>query len=408
MLRRGEFWLVVLVSVGIIGAALIGQWTAPSGNLLDFRRSAMVRGPDGAAGLADVLERLDVDVELRRRPLFDLAEDSSLVNRDLLVLLDVTFPATSVEIEEVRNAVARGGSLFLAGENDIERCFGFKTASVEDRGDDSNTTLARPQGIDSLPTVYYVVERIPSDSIYVNDQSEEVCAVLFPRSVDTLLTTVDGKAAGLRLRFREGGTVTIVADSRLVSNESFKETDASLLIVPWILAGDPRKVVFDEYHHGFQDRQSIFAAAWHWALASPAGWTILQLSIAALVALAFMAVRFGPALGAVDRKRRSAMEHLDALAIGLERANGRDAAVELIAGGLRRRLTRTGTSPRGGERINDWLTRLSLAVHTPGARKNVTRLASLVHETGSDDDVLDAAIAVEEVWEALGQRSRPD
>lgn len=408
MLRRSEFWLVLLISAGIIGAALIGQWTAPSGDLRDYRRSAMLGGPDGAKGLAEVLERLDVDVELRRRPLFALAADSSLADRDLLVLLDVTFPATSVEIEEVRNAVARGGSLFLAGENDIERCFGFRTASVGDRDDDSSTTLIRPDGIATLPAVSYVVERIPSDSTYIGDQYHDACALLLPTSVDTLLTTLDGKAAGLRLRFHQGGVATIVADSKLVSNESLKHSDASLLIVPWILDSHPRRVIIDEYHHGFQDRRSIFAAAWHWALASPAGWTILQVSIAALVALAFMSVRFGPALSVVDRKRRSAIEHLDALAIGLERASGRDTAVELIAGGLRRRLTRTGTLPRGGERIGDWLTRLGLAVHTPGARKNVKRLAWLVRETGGDDDVLDAAIAVEDVWEALGQRSKPD
>ncbi|MEJ2237314.1 MAG: DUF4350 domain-containing protein [Gemmatimonadales bacterium] len=409
MLQRSEFWLVLAVSAGIIGAALVGQWTAPSGELLDFRRSANLAGPGGARGLAEVLERLDVEVELRQQPLFDLASDSSTAGvGDLILLLDVTLQLTGVETRELRHAVARGRSLLIAGESDVERCFGFRTVFVEDYDVDTSTTLVRPVGIDTLPEVDHVVEPIPSDSLYVGDESSEACPVLLPTRVDTLLTTVDGRVAGLKLRFRKGSTVTILADSWLVSNESLKETDAGPVIVGWILDGNPRRVVIDEYHHGFQDRRSIFTAAWRWALASPAGWTILQLSIAALAALALMAVRFGPALNVVERRRRSAIEHLDALAVGLERASGRDVAVELIAGGLRRRLTRTVTTGRDRDGIGDWLARLGLAVHTPGARKNLKRLAWLVREPGGDDDVLDAAIAVEDVWQALGQRSRPN
>ncbi len=404
MLRRGELWLVLLVSLGIVGAALVGQWTAPSRSLVDHRRSAMLDGPAGAKGLAEVLERLGLEVELHQRPLF---EDSSFTSvGDILLLFDVPYPLTNVEIRAVRNAVASGNALFLAGTNGVELCFGYRMEFTEKS--DSNTTLVHPRGIDSLPPVDYFIERVPGDSIYGGEESVEDCPLLFATEVDTLLTTVDGEAAALRLRFRQGGSVTLLGDSWLLSNETMKETDVGLLVVAWILDSDPRTVVIDEFHQGFRDTGSIFAAAWTWALASPVGWTILQLSAVALLILACSSVRFGPALSAVERKRRSAMEHLDALAVGLERADGRSTAVELFAGGLRRRLTRAGTSPVSGERIRDWLVRLSFAVHTPGARRDVKRLAWLVREPGSDDDVLDAAIAAEDVWEALGRRNRPN
>jgi hypothetical protein len=409
MLRRGEFWLVLLVSAAIVGAALMGQWMAPSGDLFDFRRSAMLNGPDGAKGFAKVIEELHVDVELRQRPLFDLMADSStFAAHDVLALLDMTHLPTDEEQRTLRNSVAQGRSLFLAGSNGVERCFAYRVVFVGNLDTPMNKTVVRPSGVDSLPLVEYVVERIPNDSMEQSDEPTSDCPVLLPTSTDTLLSLVDGQTVALRLRFRQGGTVTILADSWLLANQSLKETDAGLLVIPWILAGEPHKVIIDEYHHGFQDRQSIFVAAWQWLLASPGGWTLLQLSIAAVAGLVLMSIRFGPALTVIERKRRSAVEHLDALAVGLERAEGRSTAVALIAGGLRRRLTRTGTLSRGGNQLNDWLAKLSLAVHTSEARKKVKRLAWLVREPGGDEQVLGAATAVEDVWEALGQRNKPN
>src|SRR5438034_6802331 len=57
------------------------------------------------------------------------------------------------------------------------------------------------------------------------------------------------------------------------------------------------------------------------------GWAILQLLGVALVALAVAAVRFGPARSVIERRRRSPLEHEEALAAGLEGAGGVDTAV---------------------------------------------------------------------------------
>ncbi len=408
-MRRGELWLLPIVAAGIVIAALIGQRVAPSESLLDARRSTLLEGPDGAKGLAAALEKFAVAVEKRRRPLFDWGSDSSRVELGaVLALLDVSIAPTSVEQRVLRNAVARGGKLFLAGRNAVERCFAHRVRRLGGETEDTAVTVELPSGIHALPAVRAIVERIPNDSLYRDETDVEACPVLFPIGVDTLLRTRGGRgqAIATRLTFRSGGSVMILADSRLLSNRALKETDAGIMVIPWMLQGLPERIVFDEYHHGFQERRSILLAAWNWSRNSPAGWAIWQLCVAGLLSLAFFAVRFGPALNVIERKRRSPMEHLDALAAGLQRAEGQETAVMLIAAGLRRRLGRTGTVRRGDRGLSDWLDALELAVPTPEARSRVERLGRLVGEPGGEERVLQTASAVEDVWEALGQESK--
>jgi len=120
------------------------------------------------------------------------------------------------------------------------------------------------------------------------------------------------------------------------------------------------------------------------------------------VALAAAAVRFGPALTVIERRRRSPLEHLEALAAGLEGAAGVETAVGLIVSGLRRRLSRGGYAPSGDPR--QWLLALELATPTPRGRAAVRRLQQIITHPGGPERVLAAAQAVEDVWEELHPR----
>jgi hypothetical protein len=407
MLRRFEFWLVLAIAVAIFGAAIIGRRVAPSATLLDERRSAELSGPLGAKALADLLERLGLAVELRHRPLFDWGSDSVDVRGpDYLALLDLDSPLTGAEQSALRNGIARGHSLISVGTNHIERCFTYRTRHLGRIEDDSSVALARPLGIDTLPVVSTVLEQIPRDSLGEIVGSLN-CAVLFPTETDTLLTTVNGQTVAVKISFRNGGTVTLVADPWLVTNRALRETDVGPLIVPWFMAAEPTRLEIDEYHHGFQERRSILAAAWDWMYHSPFGWTLLQLSIGALLTLALAAIRFGPARTIDMRESRSTLEHVDALAAGLQQARGGSTAVTLIANGLRRRLSRTGTTPRGSQTLASWLAGLAPVVDATGARRKLRRLAWLVREPGGDEHVLEAATSVEDVWNALGRHNKP-
>jgi hypothetical protein len=171
----------------------------------------------------------------------------------------------------------------------------------------------------------------------------------------------------------------------------------------------PGRVAWDEYHQGFGERggQSLAGRTWSWLRDEPAGWAVLQLIAVALVWLAVTAVRFGPARAVIERRRRSPLEHLEALAAGLESATAADTAVQRLVAGLRRRLNRSGQLS-GGD-VQPWLASLELAMREPRGRAAVRRLRRLIIERNSSGGrVLAAAQAVEDVWEELRPRKTRD
>jgi hypothetical protein len=166
-------------------------------------------------------------------------------------------------------------------------------------------------------------------------------------------------------------------------------------------------VAWDEYHQGFgQSTPSLVGRTWAWLRGSPAGWAVLQLIAVALVWLAVTAVRFGPARESVERRRRSPLEHLEALAAGLESAADADTAVQRLVAGLRRRLNRSGQLGSGN--VQAWLESVELAMRGPRGRAAVRRLRHLIIERDGSGRVLAAAQAVEDVWEELRPRSTRD
>jgi len=412
IVRRPSSTIVLLAVflVAVVVAALAGMRNAPNSALFDHRRSTYLNGPDGARGLAQALESLGVTVERRSRALFDLNDDTAHVP-EVLALLDVEIFPTRVEQRVLADYVREGGSLFLAGWSRVDRCFGLEVDYLRD---------SVPLAVDAslhLPQV---------DAVYAGsdealekekeereaDPSENLpsCAMAQPVSVDTLLETTDDRVVAWRLRYAGGGSVLALADSRLVSNELLKTTDAGVIVLPWLLREAGGRVVVDEYHQGFGEGGSIFLAAWDWTRRSPGGWVLLQLTFAGLVALGVGAVRFGPAMDMVstlEGRRRSAVEHLDALAVGLERAGGHEVAVRLIAGGLRRRLAGSGLTPRAESTdLGTWLESLSLAARTREAHDAVKRLGWLLRDRGGDARVLETASTVEDLWEALRPTGR--
>jgi len=126
---------------------------------------------------------------------------------------------------------------------------------------------------------------------------------------------------------------------------------------------------------------------------------MLQLVAVLVAGLAVAAVRFGPARRSVATRRRSPLEHLEALAAGLEGAAGVDTAVALTVSGLRRRLGRTGLLRADEQR--SWLAALELALPTAAGRDAVRRLQRIITQPGGPERALAAAQAVEDVWEQL-------
>jgi hypothetical protein len=412
MLRRGERAVIGGAIGALVLAALAGVLSAPARGIDDPRLSTYLAGPNGAKGLAAALERLHLTVERRRRPYFDLAGDSVTLTRPvLLAFLDVTWP-TSRERVTIRDYVARGGRIFVAGVTGIESCFGYHSRELR-RGTARDSAAVKFAAPRRLPDVRRVLARQPAESLAAGkEDAKEVAQDRCPPRaglvgrVDTLLRTVDDRPIALRLRFASGGEAILLADGRLLSNRALKGTDAGLAVLPWFLGGSPHHVLVDEYHQGFGEGGSLPGASWEWLLSHPLGWAILQLIAVALVAIAVQAVRFGPARHVIERRRRSPVEHLEALAAGLKGADGFEQAIHLLVMGLRRRLSRSGAVSQDGEQ--QWLGALELAVPTARGRAAARRLQDLGTTPGGAARVLAAAQSVEDVWEELRPRTTRD
>jgi hypothetical protein len=272
------------------------------------------------------------------------------------------------------------------------------------------TRVLTPLEPDEQPTT------VPLESLRkgeAEDATLGICKTLVPFAVDTVIAALNKRPVILRLRYRgtgSGGMLTLVGDRGWLTNRMWRDTDVPVVVLPLLTPRPerPGRVVWDEYHQGFSETKgpTLVGSTWRWMRESPAGWAILQLCAVALLWLAMTAVRFGPARDVIERRRRSPLEHLEALGSGLESADDADTAVRRLALGLRRRLSHA--HPTRDENVQPWLEGLELAMRGTQGRAAVRRLQHLLtaRDPGAESArVLSAAQAVEDVWEEL--RPRP-
>ena len=414
MSRRLEFALIALVMLALTVAVVAGRRSAGAEPDFDYRTSSLVAGPNGSRALYDVLARMGVPVERRRTPLFDLAKRER-GRPAVLVVLDPPRELLPAELGQVAQFVRSGGAVVVAGAGGgITHCVNWRTA-YEERffSTDSFPVVPpappAPPGLHLPPVADFLKPRWPEDIARAKRRlrggpaEEDECGDLSSATQDTLLRLQDGRPAVVRLRYREGGSVTLVADAGYFRNRVWRDTDAPYFVTP-LLVPAPRArgpVMWDEYHQRFDEGRSLGTVLLGWLASTPTGWAILQLVAVLLVALAVAAVRFGPPRRVIETRRRSPLEHLEALAAGLEGAAGVETAVALTLGGLRRRLGGGRTAVLGPEEQRAWLTELELALPTARGRTAARRLQQIVSQPGGPERALAAAQAVEDVWEEL-------
>jgi hypothetical protein len=384
-------FLVLAVVAGAIGASRAKLTDE------DSRRSTFLFGPGGARGWADALGRLGVRVERFRRP--PAAFDTLPRARTLIAFVG---PSRGLTPREGQAVAGLRSDLLLAGPGAgaAFRCLGY---DVRPRWRDSFvlTAPADAAGRPFPPARAELIRRasdVAVDSSDAEDGAAVTCTAPMAKQVDTLLRTPGGRLVAIRETLDDGRTVTLVADDHLFANRTLRETAAGPFALALVV---PRydRIVVDEYHHGFDASRSLAGAATDWMLSSPWGWGILQLGGVGVLALLAAGVRFGPIRAGIERRRRSPLEHVRALATALAAARGHDVAVRLIVQGLRRRLSRAGHVPRG--QIGPWLDGLSSAVRTPRGRAALDTLDTVTRRPATAADVRDAADAVETLWEEL-------
>ena len=406
MSYRAELGLAAVLAAALVIAAVAGgrQRVAPPS--YDPRTSTYVAGPLGTKAVYDVLIALGRPVARRRTPLFDLEAGSKRAPA-LVAVLDPAIDLQPAELDAVRAFLRRGGAVLAAGDGGgITRCGGWQVSSSGRYVLDS-VAVRTPENLALPPTAYYLApDTVPATTLEARKRrlipaATSDCARFVPVATDTLLARIDGRPVALRLTYPGGGLLTLVADPGYFRNRAWKSTDAPRVALAWLTPPHGGPVIFDEYHQGFGGGESQARVVFGWLVDAPAGWAILQITAVALVLLALSAVRFGPALSVIERRRRSPLEHLEALGAGLESAAGTETALELLIAGLRRRLSRTGyVSDRRGDQYQ-WLRTLELVLPTPRGRRAVRELQHIYNHPGGGERVLAAANAVEDVWEEL-------
>ncbi|HEY6158733.1 MAG TPA: DUF4350 domain-containing protein [Gemmatimonadales bacterium] len=409
MSRPLEIGLVLLL-VAILGATIwAGRRGAEPQPSFDVRASTFLSGPAGSRALHDVLIRLRIPVERRRAPLFDLTADARR-RPTVLAVLDPPLDLESAELDQVVRFVLGGGRVVAAGwGGGITSCVGWRLVYPHAflRGDSVPVVASRPGLV--LPAVANYLRLPRRDELDTKDrrrgEDADTCDALAPVAQDTLLRLVGGDPVVLRLRYAAGGSVTLIGDVGYVRNAAWRASRVPEFVVPLLAPPRGGRLVWDEYHQGFGKGRSPTRVLATWLLESPVGWAILQVVAVVLVGIAVAAVRFGPARSVIERRRRSPLEHLEALAAGLEGAAGVDTSVALAVGGLRRRLGRGGVLRPDDQRT--WLAALELALPTAAGRNAARRLQQIVSQPGGPERALAAAQAVEDVWEELRPPTTP-
>jgi hypothetical protein len=381
----------------VILAFALGRARRPA-ELDDRRASSFLAGPAGVRGLADALERLDVRVERWRGRIREFVKEPPRSERFALALLD---PGSGLEATEV-SALAEwhqseaGADLILAGSgtDELMSCFGWAAGEFSF----NPLPVRSPSGPEPENPAEISVFLEPEVPPATAEPAELICQPVPIASVDTILVAPNGQVAALRVHPADRRTtVLLLSDADLIRNRTLRETDTGPVVLS--LFAEPYDViVFEEGVHGFGTSGSLGRALLSWSRRSPWGWAAWQLALVGILALLAGAIRFGPVRSLIERRRRSPMEHVNALATALSAARGHDVAIAALIRGLRRRLA--PTQPAASD-PGPWLRELVERAPTAPAREQAGALLALSAPGQSESAVLLAANAVEDLWEEM-------
>ena len=144
-------------------------------------------------------------------------------------------------------------------------------------------------------------------------------------------------AVAVSIPLREGRIISF-ADAAPLSNRFAGEAPLAVLAVraaiAWTSPGD--SVFFDEFSQGLGASRSPARATVDFLIGTPAGRASLHLGLVVLLAFFCAGLRFGAPSAPASRARRSALEHVTALAAAYESAEARETAAVLMLGRLAR------------------------------------------------------------------------
>ena len=340
-LARGGNATKLLVALGAVVVA-VALFTPEAPGKTEGGRSSFSTGPGGIRIAYELAQRMGWHAERRIAPLDSVARDTAVQ-----AVIDPGLALGAHEVHRLFENVRRGGSLIVTvdGADEITDSLGIDLGAsgriLEGYSD--------PQCRDHSSFRSRAFLTIPP----------EIRGVVWNKKPDGLTTIVHGRLAdGNDLSVAQGfplgkGRVVVVSQSAIFSNDAVRVCEwAADLAVARILeyvkpASGGRRLVFDEYHHGFGVHSSTVAAIWRYVSGTGSGHFLAQLLLAGVIVLLALGPRPLPPVDPAREPRRSPLEHADALAHAYADVDATRTATERLVSGLRRRAGRTVSVPSG-------------------------------------------------------------
>lgn len=301
--------------------------------------------PAGAQGFYEVARRLGWPVTRRERS-FRTPLDS---NRVYLVL-DPPVAPLATEAHALLDAVRRGaGLIYVASERTpisdslhIRLGGGNTMVPITDRPDLIKPCPAHDSGTSALNWFGDSVRLLSLKR--TREWPEDTTLFVTVESDSNRMVTVPA-ALGYSLG---AGKIVILSDPDLFRNDVIRLCRWSLGIVAMRMvdyaAGGRRKMlVFDEFHFGNKASADLIGAVRDFLIDTSPGRTTLQIALAGLILLAAAAWRPIAPRPKIRIERRSALEHVEALARAYARVGATRTVVRRLVRGLRRRHLRRST-----------------------------------------------------------------
>jgi hypothetical protein len=296
----------------------------------DPRPSTYVAAPLGARALYDVLREVKIPISRRLEPFADAGP-----LKGPLAVLAPTEPPSAGEVHALAQWVRGGGTLIYAARR---RDPTLDTLGLGLR------TLARDTGYAEL------LDRGRAATVAAGALTQGVGVVDgFRRGFEpasaalnhaTVLAAAGAVPVVLDYRFGKGRVIAW-SDAYPLVNHTLRRSRGALLFAR--TAADAAKggtLWFDEYHHGFSSGGGTLAGLTRFLARQGAGHAALQVAVALLGLLLLFGRRFGAPLPPPPTRRRSPLEHVDALAGAYRQAGAAQTARRLLMAGLARRLGR--------------------------------------------------------------------
>jgi len=363
--RRDALVLVGLVVLIVALALLTGK--SAQGSAYDPRPSTYLSTTMGARALMETMRELKQPAARRMEPFADAGP-----LRGPLAVLAPSMKPSDEELHALAAWVRGGGTLIYAAR----AAGGFRNAET------------------ALDTLGLKLVALGRDTLVMAMDVRRVGSVATaePGRLTEGVGTVDGFRRGFAAGSRSLGRATVLASSggrpvvvdfrvgkgRVIAwsdalplvNGRLKTSRAATLFVRTAAdAAGGKPVWFDEYHHGFESGAGVVRGTVRFLLGDRWGHAALQVTVALLGMLLLFGRRFGAPLPPPPVRRRSPLEHVEALAGAYQQAGARDTARRLLLAGLARRLGRRAAPTGAAE--GEMLQRLSAHPTAGGAAREL-------------------------------------